>query len=102
MGGVRRADGSMSAPIYPYSEWRHWPEEDIREWASEIAAAFSLANIKPPHWLAHCLRARVLGEHRPNRPPFRSDGRKRPRLHMRTPFSNATRPGPVDSGSQHR
>src|SRR3546814_4564371 len=43
MGGVRRADGSMSAPIYPYSEWRHWPEEDIREWASEIAAAFSLA-----------------------------------------------------------
>lgn len=33
----------MSVDTYPYSEWTQWPEEDVREWAGEIASAFSLA-----------------------------------------------------------
>src|SRR3546814_5596602 len=46
----------MSAPIYPYSEWRHWPEEDSREWASEIAAAFSLAKYQASALVGELLR----------------------------------------------
>ena len=36
----------MSFPAYPYSEWRRWPEEDVREWASEIASEFSLSKFE--------------------------------------------------------
>lgn len=32
----------MSVDTYPYAEWTQWPEEDVREWAEEIAAAFTL------------------------------------------------------------
>lgn len=32
----------MSVDTYPYSEWTQWPEEDVREWAEELASAFNL------------------------------------------------------------
>lgn len=45
----------MSVDTYPYAEWTKWPEEDVREWVEEIAAAFSLNNFDTAQLLEEML-----------------------------------------------
>lgn len=59
----------MSVDTYPYSEWTQWPEEDVREWAGEIIAAYKLEKFEANSLLEEMLSR--AGHWRPRPDPVR-------------------------------